>query len=142
MNTVCLTGRLGGDPETRYTDSGSTVTSFRFAVNGFGRDAAAIWIDVECWEKTAEVVMNYARKGHKLAITGRLKADEWTDKTTGQKRSKLKVVASQVDLPPKSETEGDGGQGQGPRAAAQARSASPAWNTAPLGPVDDDSIPS
>jgi single-strand DNA-binding protein len=118
INSVTIAGRLGRDPETRFTDSGKTVASFSVALDGGGRDADPIWVDVEAWEKAAQTVTDYVRKGHMVGIVGRFRADHWDDKTTGQKRSKLIVVANRVELMT-SKAEAEAMAGQAPLAAAR-----------------------
>ena len=93
MNSVQLVARLGRDPELRHTQSGKAVCNLRVAVSN-GRDREATWLDVVCWDKTAELVHQYKRKGDQLAIEGRLQTREWEQ--DGQKRSKLEVVAFRV----------------------------------------------
>jgi single-strand DNA-binding protein len=98
INSVTIAGRLGKDPETRFTYTGKTIASFSIALDGGGRDADPIWIDVEAWDAAARTVTDYVRKGHMVGIVGRFRCDRWEDKTTGQKRSKLIVVANRVEL--------------------------------------------
>jgi len=93
MNNVQLLGNLCSDPEMRYTPSNLAVTTFRVAINE-GKDRTT-FVDVECWQQTAELVNKYWRKGKQIALTGRLTLDQWEDKDGG-KRSKLKVTAERV----------------------------------------------
>ena len=69
MNSITLTGNAGRDPESQTTQTGKMVAKFSLAVRGFGDKS--IWVDIECWNKTAEIVMNYVQKGSKVGITGR-----------------------------------------------------------------------
>lgn len=93
MNCVNLLGNLTRDPEFRYTPNNTAVCSFGIAIND-GKDNAT-FIDVECWQKTADFVNAYFRKGKQIALTGRLQLDQWKDNDGGN-RSKLKVVAERV----------------------------------------------
>lgn len=105
LNTVALIGRLGADPEARYFESGSQVTSFSLAVSGWSKDdsdAVTHWIDVKVWGKLAQVCCDYLRKGHLCAIAGRLEQERWTT-TAGEKRSKLVVVANSMQMLTKKE---------------------------------------
>ena len=97
-NLVILIGNLTRDPEMRVTPKGTAVTKFGLAVNRKfkGEDGAereeVTFIDIEAWGKTAETIQKHCVKGRPLYVKGRLKLDQWEDKTTQQKRSKLKVV--------------------------------------------------
>ena len=95
MNTVILIGRLGQDPEVRYTPSGKAVASFSLATKEYNNETE--WHRIEAWEKTAELCGEYLQKGREVAITGRLKTDSWEDQE-GNKRYKTKVVAYQVEF--------------------------------------------
>ena len=99
MNIVGIIGRLTRDPEQKYTPSGAAVTKFSIAVDtGFGDRKATSFFDVTAWQKTAEFVDKYFKKGAKIAITGRLNQESWTDSKSGDKRSKVVIVAERVDF--------------------------------------------
>lgn len=75
MNTICLLGRLVRDPETRYTQSGKAVANFTLAVDRqFDRDKTD-FIMCTAWGKTAEVIVQYLRKGNQLGVVGELNID-------------------------------------------------------------------
>lgn len=94
MNIVCFAGTLGTDPETRSTQSGKTVVSFRMAVRQWGKDEP-LWLGVKAWGKTGESVANNMKKGCKVTVGGRLAIDEWQDRD-GNKRTSVEVIASDV----------------------------------------------
>jgi single-strand DNA-binding protein len=104
LNKVFLMGRLTFDPELRYAPSGSAVTELRLAVNRVwtGRDGErkeeSLFIDVTVWDRQAENCCQYLKKGSQIHIEGSLKMDTWDDKTTGEKRSKIKVLADRVQF--------------------------------------------
>lgn len=99
LNVVVLQGRLGQDPETRYTSGGKTVTNIGLAVDqGFGEEKTVSWINVTAWQKTAEFVTKYFKKGDAILVQGRLQARTYTDKNEQQK-TVLEVVAEKVDFP-------------------------------------------
>ena len=77
MNKVTLIGRLCADPEVRRTTSGKTVARFRLAVDrrGKGEEKAADFIQCVAWEKSAELVEKYLKKGTKIAVSGRIQTD-------------------------------------------------------------------
>jgi len=106
LNVLSVSGNLGRDPETRVLQNGKGVTSFSLAVSdrkkaGDKYEDVTIWLDCEAWDRTGEVISQYCRKGSYLVLSGKLRQDEWNDKDTGQKRTKLKMVVLDAVLPPK-----------------------------------------
>lgn len=98
MNCITLVGRAGRDPEARYFESGTMVANVSLAVNGRGRDAETVWFPLEIWGKTAQVAVDYVRKGSLIGVTGSVKMQKWTDRTTGEERSKMVVAVDRLDL--------------------------------------------
>lgn len=104
FNQVTLVGRLTRDPELRAIPSGQPVAQIGLAVGHKykGQDGVlreeTTFIEISCWGKLAETVSRYMKKGRQILVSGRLKFDSWDDKQTGQKRSKLYVVAEQVQF--------------------------------------------
>jgi len=104
LNKVFLIGNLTRDPELRVTPKGTAICQFGIAVNrqfkddsGATRDETT-FVDVEAWGKQGELVSKYLGKGSQCMVEGRLKLDQWEDKTSGQKRSRLKVVLENVQF--------------------------------------------
>jgi single-strand DNA-binding protein len=104
LNKVFLIGNLTRDPELRMTPKGTAICQFGIAVNrqfkdesGATRDETT-FVDIEAWGKQGELVAKYLNKGSLAMVEGRLKFDQWEDKTSGQKRSKLKVVLDNVQF--------------------------------------------
>lgn len=104
LNKVILMGHLTFDPETRYTSSGSAVCTLRLAMNhryntktGETKEDVT-FVDVDTWNRQAENCQKYLTKGDPVMVEGRLKMETWEDKGTGQKRSRLKVIAQQVQF--------------------------------------------
>lgn len=104
LNKVFLIGNLTRDPELRVTPKGTAICQFGLAVNrqfkdesGATRDETT-FIDIEAWGKQGELVAKYLSKGSPAMVEGRLKLDQWEDKQSGQKRSKLKVVLDNVQF--------------------------------------------
>ncbi len=102
INRVMLAGNLTRDPQVRFLANEQAVANFGIACNrrfkgtdGQLKDETT-FVDIEAWGRTAELVGQYLTKGRSCFIEGRLKLDAWDDKESGQKRSKLKVVADQV----------------------------------------------
>lgn len=104
LNRVLLAGNLTRDPQIRFLANEKAVGEFGLAVNRRFKDAngeakeEVTFVDIEVWGRTAELVGQYLTKGKGCFIEGRLKLDSWDDKETGQKRSKLRVVADQVQF--------------------------------------------
>ena len=143
LNKVLLMGNLTRDPEMRYTPSGLAVTALGLAVNRKWRDTKTnelredvAFIDVDTLGKTAELANQYLRKGWCVFIEGRLKLDQWDDKNTGQKRSKLKVVAERMQfVGPAPAGQGAPAGPRPPQAARPAPQAAPAAQGAPVAGV-------
>ena len=109
---VCLVGRAGRDPEVRYFESGSMVANLTLAVNRASRDDEPDWFDLAVWDKQAQVAADYVRKGSLLGITGSFTLDRWTDRSTGEERSKPVVRVVRLDLlGSKRDAEGSGAGG-------------------------------
>ena len=103
VNKVILVGRLGKDPEMRYTSSGTAVVNFSMATNHFTKDKdgnntdTTEWHQVVAFGRTAEVAGEYLNKGKLVYIEGRLQTRSWDD-PNGQKRYKTEVVCSNLQL--------------------------------------------
>lgn len=117
-NRVVLVGNLTADLELRYTSNGTAVGDMRMAVTLKRKNGdETAFLDVTVWGTTAENCKKYLGKGSTCLIEGRITMDEWEDRQTGKKRSKLKVTADNVQFlgsPKKS-----GGERQGRPAPAQ-----------------------
>jgi single-strand DNA-binding protein len=112
LNKVFLMGRLTTDPELRRTPSGTAVTELRLATSRMwtGRDGErkeeTLFIDVTVWDRQAETCCQYLKKGSSVHVEGSLKMDSWEDKTTGEKRSKIRVHADRVQFLERRESSG------------------------------------
>jgi single-strand DNA-binding protein len=147
FNKVILVGNLTRDPELRYTPKGTAIAKVGLAVNRVWTNEAGekkeevTFVDVDIFGRTAENVGQYMRKGRPILIEGRLKLDQWDDKQTGQKKSKLGVVAETVQFLG-SPTGGEGGAPAAPRAARPAASNAPAAEPVEGdGPPESDDVP-
>ena len=103
-NKVMLMGNLTRDPEVRYTPKGTAVCTLGLAVNesyttqsGESREDT-VFVDIDVWGRQAETAGQYLSKGRPVFVEGRLRLDQWDDRETGQKRSKLKVVGQRVQF--------------------------------------------
>lgn len=103
VNKVLLIGRLGGDPEVRYTSNGGAVANFNMATNESWTDKAGQkqerteWHKVVVWGKLGELCGQYLSKGRQAYVEGRLQTRDWTDKD-GNKRYTTEVVAQNVQF--------------------------------------------
>jgi len=99
VNKVILVGRLGRDPETRYTGSGQAVANFSVATDESYKDRngerqkRTEWHKIVVWGKQAEIAQQYLKKGSLVFIEGRIQSREWQDKE-GQKRTSFEIVAN------------------------------------------------
>ena len=98
LNKVLLMGNLTRDPELRVTPKGTPICQFSLAINrtfkmesGETREEVT-YIDIEAWGKQGETIAKYVTKGRPLYVEGRLRLDQWEDKNTKEKRSRMKVV--------------------------------------------------
>lgn len=102
INQVMIAGRITREPELRYLQSGAAICSFGIAHDRHYKDKAGekkketTFVEIEAWAKTGELVAEYMDKGDPVVVEGRLKFDQWDDKQTGQKRTKLTINASRV----------------------------------------------
>ena len=129
LNKVMLIGNVTRDPEIRYTPKGTALVEIGLAVNrrytaenGEKREEVT-FVDVTLWGRTAEIANEYLRKGRPVYIEGRLQLDSWDDKTTGQKRSKMKIVLENFQF---LGSGGGGGGSQGGEYDEEPRSSRPA----------------
>ena len=159
VNKVILIGNLTRDPELRYTPKGSAVCEVGLAVNrkykldsGETREEVT-YLDVTFWGKQGETVSKWMKKGRPLYIEGRLQMDTWEDKTSGQKRSKIRIIAEEFQFLGGDRTGGGpeeaGGGGQryendrsGPSSASQSARPATSHMSDDSGPnLDEDDIP-
>lgn len=96
INSTTLVGRVVRDIEVKTTNSGKEVASFALAVDGYGKDAPANFIDCVAWGKAAEILGQYATKGKQIGITGRIQTRNWEKDDI--KRKATEVVIDQFQL--------------------------------------------
>ena len=156
INKVILLGRLGKDPEVKYTPSGTPVAKFTIATNDRFKDKEGQWQDrtewhnVTAWARTAEIAGEYLKKGNQVYVEGSLRTHSWDDKTTGQKKYMTEIVVNDLVLL------GGRGEGGGSDFAGSSRGAAasggnnfdqrtpehePAGAGAGAGPITDEDIP-
>jgi len=99
FNKVILAGHLTRDPELRVLNTGTAVVKFSIAINetytdkNGQRQEKVLFVDVEAFGKKGEAINKFFKKGRPILIEGNLRQDSWEDKNTGEKRTKLGVVA-------------------------------------------------
>jgi len=137
LNKVFLMGNLTRDVELRHTPSGSAVSDVGVAVNEKRKDASGTtveettFVEVTLWGRTAEIAAEYLKKGSPILIEGKLRLDIW--ETEGQKRSKLKVVCTQMQMLGSGSGKGDN---KSAPASTEGKDASSDSGSAP---IDDES---
>lgn len=156
VNKVILLGRLGKDPEVKYTPNGTPVAKFTVATNDRFKDKEGQWQDrtewhnVTAWARTAEIAGEYLKKGGQVYIEGSLRTHSWDDKTTGQKKYMTEIVVNDlVLLGGRGEGGGDfAGSSRGTSSSASGgsnnfdqRTPEPEPAGAGAGPITDDDIP-
>lgn len=153
VNKVILVGRLGRDPETRYTGGGQAVANFSVATDESYKDKngerqkRTEWHKIVVWGKQAEIAQQYLKKGSLVFIEGRIQSREWQDKE-GQKRTSFEIVANNFRmLGGRGDNAGGGGGGAARPGGDDVEShAAPAEDFggghAPSGPeISDEDIP-
>ena len=152
VNKVILIGNLGKDPEVKYTQGGMPVAKFTLATNERFKDKEGQWQDRTEWhnitafQRLAEIVGEYLKKGGKCFIEGSLRTSSWDDKETGQKKYKTEIIANDlVMLSGRGEGAGDdsGGRSRGASAAGNNfdQSAPEPQHAAASTPISDEDIP-
>jgi single-strand DNA-binding protein len=144
INTITLIGRTGRDPETRFFESGSMVSNLTLAVNRPSRDdEEPDWFTLEIWGKQAQVAADYVRKGSLIGVVGRMTSERWTDRSTGEQRSKPVVKVERLALLGSRADNAAAAQSMAAQPAAAA-SVTPA-GTGPQGwagtPISDEEVP-
>ncbi len=160
INKVILVGNLGADPETRYTPSGTAITSIRIATSESWKDKTTgeqqertEWHRVEFFGRIAEIAGEYLKKGRQVYVEGKLRTDEY--EKDGVKRYSTKVIADEMQMLGGREGGGEGGGGgggasyggggerreRGPARGPQSAPARSAPASAPADSFDDDEIP-
>jgi len=104
VNKVILVGNVGKEPEFKVTPSGVPIANFSIATSDRFKDKSGEWQDRTEWhsliafQRTAEIVRDYVKKGSKLYIEGRLQTRDWEDKQSGQKRYKTEILVNELVL--------------------------------------------
>jgi len=148
FNRVILAGNLTRDPELRYTPKGLAISKIGLAINRTWKNEAGetkeevTFVDVDAFGRQAEVIAQYFKKGRPILVEGRLRLDQWDDKQTGQKRSKLGVVLEGFSFVDSNRGDGGGPPAEAPRARSTATATTtPETADAEAGPPEHDDVP-
>ena len=146
FNKVILAGNLTRDPELRYTPKGMAIAKLGLAINRKWTNEAGetkeevTFVDVDAFGRQAETIGQYLKKGRPILIEGRLKLDQWDDKATGQKKSKLGVILDNFQFLDSGTREG-GGAGGIPSAPSAPSAPRPSRPAPPSAPAADADVP-
>jgi len=151
FNKVILAGNLTRDPELRYTPKGLAICKFGLAINrnwtteSGEKKEEVTFVDIDAFGRQAETIAQYLKKGGGVMIEGRLRLDQWDDKQTGQKRSKLGVIVEGFQFTG-SPNRGEGGEAPAPRPRPAAAAAATPTTQPPAGgdehpPEAEDDVP-
>jgi single-strand DNA-binding protein len=151
VNKAILVGRLGRDPETRYTSGGQAVANFTLATDESYKDRTGErqkrteWHRIVLWGKLAEIAQQYLKKGMLVYIEGRIQTRQWEDKRDGQKRTTTEIVGNVMRMLTSRAESAAAAAGGGPARSADAdidaAGPMPDENAAPSPEISDEDIP-
>jgi len=102
MNQAILIGNVGQEPDVKYLDNGKPVATFSLATSKSWTDKHGVkqtkteWHNIVAWDKRAQTIEKYLRKGMKLAVVGEIETRTWEDKNTGAKKNRTEIIASEI----------------------------------------------
>ena len=150
VNKVILVGRLGKDPELKYTPSGAPVAKFSLATDESFKDKTGEkqehteWHNIVAWNKLAEICGEYLTKGKLVYIEGQIRSRQWQDQS-GNKRTSYEIIANQMQMLGSKAESGGGGGGSSRPAPERRPPAAPSPSGEPIAPsepeISDDDIP-
>lgn len=147
VNKVILLGNVGKDPEIKATASGTVVATFSIATSERFKDKTGNWQDRTEWhnlvayQRTAEIIRDYVKKGNKLYVEGRLQTSSWDDKTTGQKKYRTEIIVNDLSLLSGRGEGGEIGGGYSKSNTASFDQRAPAEDFSRSTEITDDDIP-
>jgi single-strand DNA-binding protein len=139
VNKVFLLGNVGKDPEIRTTAGGMTVATFSLATAERAKDAQGNWADKTEWhnlvafQRTAEIVRDYVKKGTQVFIEGKIQTRSWDDKESGQKKYRTEILINELSL-----LGGGAGRGEGASSSSGGYSSSRSSSSAPASAPSND----
>jgi single-strand DNA-binding protein len=148
VNKVILLGNVGKDPEIRATPGGTMVANFSLATTDRTKDQAGNWTDRTEWhnlvafQRTAEIIRDYVKKGSKLYVEGKIQTRSWDDKTSGEKKYRTEIIVNDISLlSGRGESEGGGSYNRSSSTSYDQRSSGPADDLVQSTEITDDDIP-
>ena len=148
VNKVILVGNVGKEPEIRATGGGMMIANFSLATTDRAKDATGNWTDKTEWhnlvafQRTAEIVRDYVKKGSKLYIEGKIQTRSWDDKNSGEKKYRTEVLVNDLVLLSGRGEGGDGGgYSRGGSSSYDQRSSGGADDLVSSTEITDDDIP-
>ena len=155
VNKVILLGNVGKDPEIKATAGGMTIATFSIATTDRVKDKDGTYQDKTEWhnlvafQRTAEIVRDYVKKGNKLYVEGKIQTRSWDDKTSGEKKYRTEIIVNDLSLlSGRDDSSGGGGYSSGGSYARSNSGSSASFDqrspaTAPADDygITDDDIP-
>ncbi len=147
VNKAILVGRLGRDPETRYTSGGQAVANFTLATDETYKDRSGErqkrteWHRVVLWGKLAEIAQQYLKKGMLVYVEGRIQTRQWEDKRDGQKRQTTEIVGTTMRMLTSRGESGGIGPGAGRGADSDTEAMLPSEEPTAGPEISDEDIP-
>ena len=146
VNKVFLLGNVGKDPEIKSTASGMAIATFGLATAERTKGPDGQWTDktewhnIVCFQRTAEIVRDYVKKGSQLFVEGRISNRSWEDKTSGEKKYRTEILVSELTLlgGKSSGSEGGGGYSKSSSTPYEQRQPAAAPDYGDAGITDDD----
>lgn len=130
FNNCTFSGNLGRDPEVKYFDDGKAVANFSIAVEG--RKGQTLWMTVKVWNRPAQVIADYVRKGSKIIVNGELQEETW--EKDGQQKSRMVLNCQNFTLLDAKKEAGNGNGG----ASATKRAPKPQSRQQAADPIDEE----
>jgi single-strand DNA-binding protein len=148
VNKVFLLGNVGKDPEFKVTQGGMQIATFGLATAERTKGQDGNWTDktewhnIVCFQRTAEVVRDYVKKGSQIFVEGRISNRSWDDKESGQKKYRTEILVNELTLLGKpSGGSGEGGYSRSSSSSSAGASAPAAAHDYPEQGITDDDIP-
>ncbi len=151
VNKVILLGNVGKDPEVKFLPSGSAVANFTLATSEKFKDKSGQsqerteWHNLVAYQKLAEIIRDYVKKGSKLYVEGRIQTRSWDDQASGQKKYRTEIIVNDMSLLSGRGEEGGSGGGNyarsGNTASFDQRGSTPAEDYGQSAEITDDDIP-
>ena len=145
VNKVILVGNVGKDPEIKFLPSGLPVANFSLATSERFKDKGGEWQDRTEWhnltayQKLAEIIRDYVKKGNKLYVEGRIQTRSWDDQASGQKKYRTEIIVNEIVL---LSGRGEGETGGGSRSTGSFDQRAPVQHDDFAGTeITDDDIP-